>query len=251
MLEDMTVHVARPDSLRCNARVVSRSASVRLHRLAAGRGVSLAVLPRSVLSDGVHMLTDAEDPVTVVVGSPDAVGRCEDAVGTNRSAVYDSLDVPACCRAHAALRRAGAGVAEAVWDAMPNGDDRVELSESALPHPLLAPLGLHVLPLPPCSLDCPAAAAACASWFELATRLGYGTEVGWLRACLGWAITWSVLHGVTEIKTPILKLAVRTERCGPRREILRRGQTNVQGAIAGLRFPFAPPVRPGRDALRV
>src|SRR5271166_465356 len=75
MLEDMTVHVARPDSLRCTARVVSRSASTRLRRLAAGRGVSLAVLPRDALSDGVHMLTDAEDPVLVVAGSPDAVRR--------------------------------------------------------------------------------------------------------------------------------------------------------------------------------
>jgi len=109
---------------------------------------------------------------------------------------------------------------------------------------LLAPLGISALPIEPCRFDCPSALDAAEEWLELATRSGYAVEADWLRECFSWSISWSELHGVTEVKTPLFKMCFQTGSTSRGRLIRRIGAAaEVEGSFGGLSFPYAPPVR--------
>ena len=115
------------------------------------------------------------------------------------------------------------------------------MPESVAAHPLLAPLGISALPVAPCRLDCPLALEAAEQWLEVAAGQGYAAEAGWLRECFSWAISWSELHGVTEVKTPLFKMCLETGSALRTRTIRRAGTSAVEGSAAGLSFPYAAP----------
>ena len=120
------------------------------------------------------------------------------------------------------------------------------MPKSAAAHPLLAPLGISALPVAPCRLDCPSAVDAADHWLELAAAQGYAAEAGWLRECFSWAISWSELHGVTEVKTPLFKMCLETGITSRTRLIRRAGVAAVEGSAAGLSFPYAAPAGQSR-----
>jgi hypothetical protein len=71
-------------------------------------------------------------------------------------------------------------------------------------HPLLLDMGLSVLPIVPCSFSCQNAANSVEAILQLAHGAGMEEEVGWIRECLAWPLSWSSLHGIIEIKTHYL-----------------------------------------------
>ncbi len=184
-----------------------------------------------------------------MTGNKSAVETAEAAFhSSDWGSFFGSIEAPACCGVHASKRAVAATVAEVVWSLVPANQTLTELAESVQTHPLLAPIGLSIMPILPCSLNCCAAQHESERWLATAASFGYATEVGWLRECLSWAAEWSELHGVTEIKTPVFKLAIQTESNMISRQIKRHGTTRTEGAAAGLRFPFAAPVKAGRDS---
>ena len=71
----------------------------------------------------------------------------------------------------------------------------------------------------------------------LGRELGFGAEIEWLGEILGWPLEWSALHGIAEIKTPVLRASARTDAT-PRKYVVRwEGESYPEGGASGLRFP--------------
>jgi hypothetical protein len=45
----------------------------------------------------------------------------------------------------------------------------------------------------------------------LGREIGYRAEMDWIEEILSWPVSWSALHGIAEVKTPILKASTRTD----------------------------------------
>ena len=72
-------------------------------------------------------------------------------------------------------------------------------------------LGLRMVAHLPCKLDCPASMELASTFSAVGMRHGYAEEIHWLREILSWPVQWSGLHGIAEIKTPVLKLSTWTD----------------------------------------
>jgi hypothetical protein len=218
--------------------------------LAAEYGLAAATLPAKALPGGI-CTRPAEGPAGVfLAGAPAAVAMAQVAWARRDLPAFQALiDLPACCVSHGSDAPGGDLFPAHLFpeQLFPAHQGTVDLPESAAAHPLLAPLGISALPVAPCRLDCPSAIEAAAQWLELAAGAGYATEAGWLRECFSWSISWSELHGVTEVKTPLFKMCFQTGSNSRARLIRRAGTAAaVEGSAAGLTFPYAAPARQSR-----
>ena len=97
--------------------------------------------------------------------------------------------------------------------------------------------GICFLPYVPCSVGCePTKTLAC----EFLARMkqgGFDDEAEWLREMLSWSLSWSALHGIAELKTPLFKACSSTDATAERYEIHLEG-TSPKDAPAGVGFPY-------------
>ena len=101
--------------------------------------------------------------------------------------------------------------------------------------------GIRAVPHLPCSFDCRDSAAFSDSLIELGRRNGRGEEMDWLAEILSWPVEWSALHGIAEVKTPILKIATRTDTTDMKRIVQRSGKHYPREGAKGLAFPYVQP----------
>lgn len=107
---------------------------------------------------------------------------------------------------------------------------------------LLRWLGVRMVPHLPCGFSCAATADMGASWASFASReLGLSQEIELLQEMLSWSIEWTALHGIAEIKTPVLKIATRTDASAHRWAVQREGTVFPVEGATGLVFPFSRP----------
>ena len=99
-------------------------------------------------------------------------------------------------------------------------------------------LGIRAVPHLPCRFDCEATTALADKFLEAARGAGYGQEVAWLLEVLAWPIEWSALHGIAEIKTPVLMVSTRTDATGHKYVVKRPGASPPLEAARGLNFPY-------------
>ena len=104
-------------------------------------------------------------------------------------------------------------------------------------------MGLRAVPHLPCSFECAETVFFGRSMIALARRAGYAEEMDWLSAVLDWPIEWSALHGIAEIKTPLLKVSTLTDATPVRYTVRRAGSGYPHEGGRGIGFPFnqAPP----------
>jgi hypothetical protein len=226
-IEEMTVQAARAIGERCAVRLVPESRFDPLSQLAAEYGLGAAALPAEALPAGIPTRPHEDATVLFLAGTTDAIANAQAAWERRDMAAFHALlDLPGCCLNH-----------------VPEHQGTVYLPSSAAAHPLLAPLGISALPVMPCRFDCPSAAEAAARWLDIAASHGYSTEAAWMRECFSWAISWSELHGVTEVKTPLFKMCFQNGHNSRTRLIQRAGAAAVECSVAGLSFPYAAPAR--------
>jgi SAM-dependent methyltransferase len=79
----------------------------------------------------------------------------------------------------------------------------------------------------------------------LGREIGYRTEMDWIEEILSWPVSWSALHGIAEVKTPILKASTRSDATAREFVVRRHGHRTPAEAATGLRFPFRSPERTG------
>jgi hypothetical protein len=103
-------------------------------------------------------------------------------------------------------------------------------------------LGIRTVAHLPCSFTCPQTAQIGERNLELGHNAGLVQEIAWLRELLSWPVEYSALHGIAEIKTPILRVATRTDATAEKYIVRRDGTGFPEDGAHGLRFPYRAPV---------
>jgi SAM-dependent methyltransferase len=199
----------------------------------------------------------AESPaglICVAVGAQDKVeqlrlgwaARDDEAVGA-------LLGYPACCRAffrdvwmrQRCLDTTWA-MAENTSLRQVNGIAGIALPEDVPPwaNILWRWLGVRAVPHLPCRFDCSPSIAFGRSLLEVGGKAGYAEEVAWIEEILSWPVEWSALHGIAEVKSPIMKLVTRTDATAEKWVVQWAGTGYPGEGAVGLHFPYQPPKRP-------
>jgi hypothetical protein len=109
-------------------------------------------------------------------------------------------------------------------------------------HPLanifLRYAGVRAIPHLPCRFDCPASLDLAARMLELYPSMDYSQEAEWLQEMLDWPMEWSALHGIAEVRTPVLKLVATTDATAEKCTVRWMGNNYPADAARGLGFPY-------------
>lgn len=184
-----------------------------------------------------------------------AVGKRRELSGFRRAwirgdddAIGQYLGYPACCRAFFRQVVVEGGWLDPTWPRAISAMQSEELAESIDLHmppelnPFWESLGLRLVPHIPCSYACNAARTLAMGFLSTGRRCGYVGELDCLLELTRWPVEWSALHGIAEIKTPIVKLSTRTDAT-PRKLILRHhGDRYPNEGARGVRFPYCMPM---------
>jgi len=108
---------------------------------------------------------------------------------------------------------------------------------------LLESIGLKIFSHNPCSLDCKGSIAMANKFVKVAEEKGFESEIKGLREILSWPVSWSALHGIAEIKTPVMKIITNTEATAVRYLVRQHGTVFPQEGARGLGFPYHQPRR--------
>jgi len=119
----------------------------------------------------------------------------------------------------------------------------LEWSKASLANILWRWLGVRAVPHLPCRFDCAASLQFGAQLLRVAERAGYAEEAEWIREILSWPVEWSALHGIAEVKTPILKISTRTDATAGKYVVRWTGTGYPPDGATGLRFPYRAPAR--------
>lgn len=107
-------------------------------------------------------------------------------------------------------------------------------------------LGIRATSHLPCGFDCADTVALARAHLDLGHRLHLTKEVEDLVTILSWPVEWSSLHGIAEIKTPILKIITVTDAFAHKHTVRRSGDSYPAEGAIGLAFPYH---RPKKDKL--
>jgi hypothetical protein len=185
----------------------------------------------------------------VVVGRPDSVSDFELAsVTEDHDRIGELLGYPPCCRHFFQAVWVDQHCIDTTW-AMTAGcratpdQSTVEVDGPAAANILWRWASVRAVPHLPCSFHCDDTVEFADRLRMVADDVGYGREMEWISEILAWPVEWSALHGIAEIKTPILKISTRTDATGGRYVVRRTGATYPEEGAAGLGFPFRTPTR--------
>lgn len=99
-------------------------------------------------------------------------------------------------------------------------------------------MGIRAVPHLPCSFDCQSTISFAKTLLTIGRDAGYNSEMEWLLEILDWPVEWSALHGIAEIKTPILKLSTRTDATAEKYTVMLKGKSFPEEGAQGLNFPY-------------
>lgn len=184
-----------------------------------------------------------------VLGAPADVVRFKRAWDRgDQEEIGGLLGYPSCCREFFRRSWVELQMVDTTWPmaaatAQPTGDGS---SVVVAPGPLQANIlwrwmGVRAVPHLPCRFDCAATVELGTKLIDLGRRLGYPDEMRDLEEILSWPVEWSALHGIAEIKTPLLKVSTRTDATGTKHVVRREGEAYPAEGARGLHFPYRVP----------
>ena len=225
--------------------IVPEWEAFRLSALRLNQGSDRAATPLS---------TSALDMMCIAVGSLQAITQLRDAMAkSDHDTVGRLLGYPPCCRAFFRKIWIEQRCIDTTWamatNTTPPSDDRsIEIHLqggcSQLANILWRWLGVRAVPHLPCRFDCPVTIAFGERLLQVGDQDGYSDEVQWIREMLSWPVEWSGLHGIAEIKTPILKIATRTDATAQKYIVRWTGTEFPKEGAIGIHFPYRRPSRP-------
>jgi hypothetical protein len=183
----------------------------------------------------------------MVLGRPADVARFKEAWdASDHEAMGAMLGYPACCTRFFHDTWVDEGLVDTTWPmalrstpaAAHDGATTLEVSGPPEANILWRWMGLRAAPHLPCRFDCAETVALGRTLMDVGRRAGYGEEMDWLLAILDWPVEWSALHGIAEIKTPILKVSTRTDATAVRYVVRRRGSGYPREGGRGGAFPY-------------
>lgn len=103
---------------------------------------------------------------------------------------------------------------------------------------LLRWLGVRSVSHLPCSFNCHETYKLGRANIEFGKANGYEQEMEWLEEILDWPVQWNALHGIAEIKTPVLKISTRTDATADNVIVNRNGFSYPEEGTSGINFPY-------------
>lgn len=158
------------------------------------------------------------------------------------------LSYPPCCIRAFCERHATDDFDDPIWTSSSagnsSGERHIEIKTGAPScNVFWRLLGIRAVPHLPCRFDCEATVALGKSYFDLAPGLGFAAEIEWLMQILSWPVEWSALHGIAEIKTPILKISTATVATARKFTVRWIGSGYPTEGAQAVRFPYQTPDR--------
>lgn len=159
------------------------------------------------------------------------------------------LGCPPCCHAFFHEIWVDHGLTDTTWSAAwatatPSAGTRsIEIAGSPQANVLWRWIGMRAVPHLPCRFDCEPTVALGKDFETLGRQTGYEQEMDWLFEILSWPLEWSALHGIAEIRTPLLRISTRTDATGPKYSVRWLGSTYPEEGAQGLGFPYRNPPR--------
>jgi hypothetical protein len=155
----------------------------------------------------------------VAVGKAESVEKFRGAwEGGRQTEVGGLLGYPACCSSFFEQVWCRENLIDTTWPMSVNTASKTVLGErmhvvggAPQGNILLRWLGLRAVFHLPCRFDCEATIATADKLLALGREAGYAREMECLMETLSWPVEWSALHGIAEIKTPVLKIAALTD----------------------------------------
>jgi uncharacterized protein len=184
-----------------------------------------------------------------VVGRPGDVTAFKKAWDTgDDEAIGDHLGYPSCCRDFFRRVWVDDAMVDTTWPmaaatAAENGVTTIDVAGPPQSNILWRWMGVRAVPHLPCRFDCDATVEFADRLIEVGREAGFGEEMDWLLEILSWPVQWSALHGIAEIRTPVVKVSTRTDATGSRYVVQRQGDRYPTEGARGLDFPYRVPVR--------
>ena len=163
--------------------------------------------------------------------------------------IGDLLGYPACCREFFRRVWVDDAMVDTTWpmavastDSL-DGTTTIEVAGPPQANILWRWMGARAVPHLPCRFDCPATVEFADALVSVGRDAGFGEEMDWLLEILSWPVEWSALHGIAEVKTPVLKVSTRTDATAGRYVVRREGTGFPAEGAHGLGPPFRVPVK--------
>ncbi len=99
-------------------------------------------------------------------------------------------------------------------------------------------MGVRAVAHLPCSFDCKATVDVAKMFRQVAIDFDRGEWMDLTEEILSWPVEWSALHGIAEIKTPILKVSSRTDMTAEKYVVQREGSGYPVEGASGISFPY-------------
>lgn len=157
------------------------------------------------------------------------------------------LGYPPCCAAFFEIYWCDKGFSDTTWFAALNTTAAVqesctcEVRGPPQANILWRWLQVRAVPHLPCRFDCAETTRLANDMLAVGEKSGYVEETGWLQEILSWPAEWSMLHGIAEIRTPILKISTATDATAHRYVVRRHSDTFPKEGARGLMFPYHRP----------
>lgn len=158
------------------------------------------------------------------------------------------LGYPACCAAFLRTATLQQRALDTTWAMVEgntyaeNGVQVADLFDAAV-NPLLTALGLRAIPHRPCSFCCQETQRLASDYRQLTAHADSPPVQDTLEAVLNWPVEWSTLHGIVEVRLPILKLCYDGDATATAYKVRLTGGALPEHAAQGLEFLYQPPRR--------
>lgn len=150
------------------------------------------------------------------------------------------LGYPSCCRRFFSQYWQAEQRIDTTWAMSGDGDIPTLNFHDVDPHNQILGrwAGYRAVPHLPCSWTCEPTREFGRALLELGRDLGYAREMDWLLEALSWPYEWSALHGIAEVRSPILRITTRTDATpGTLTVRIHSDQYPAEGA-RGTRHPY-------------
>lgn len=139
------------------------------------------------------------------------------------------LGFPECCRTFFDRHQPGSNI-DTTWEMAGEEDVSGHLECNIL----VRWLGVRLVSHLPCSFQCGPTLNLAKMWEPLWPQ----AELAWAREIISWPVEWSAVHGIAEVKYPILKLSTRTTVYPDRKVVRRQGTSYPAEGACGTVFPY-------------
>jgi hypothetical protein len=213
--------------------------------------IELQGVTRSYSSTSVPVEKGKPVVLRVVLGTPDTVAQFRSAwEARNQERIGKLLGYPDCCYRFFRDVWVEQGMVDTTWPMAlrtsrpPDGAASVEVDGPPEANILWRWMGIRAVPHLPCRFDCEKSVELGKKLIAVGRNDGWGSEMDSLLEILSWPVEWSSLHGIAEVKTPLLRVSTRSDAVARKLTVRRKGDSYPSEGARGLKFPHRTPPRP-------